>query len=221
MLYRNPDIIEIFLEPFALGRRKCNPVILGNFPLADQSNLKHQSLFSAAIYALDFTYKVYICSMNYFELFELPVSIKIDQGKLAQTYFELQKKYHPDFFTQATEQEQEEALEISSHLNKALKVLKNQDETIKYVLQLKGLLGEEEKYQLPAAFLMEMMELNEELSPESAGQIAGIEKDIYAAAAPIIESFNDQTVTQAELMKLKEYYYKKKYLKRILDRLAG
>ncbi|MBK6635723.1 MAG: Fe-S protein assembly co-chaperone HscB [Chitinophagaceae bacterium] len=90
--------------------------------------------------------------MNHFELFELPVSIKIDTGKLAQKYFELQKKYHPDFFAQGTEYEQEQALEISSQLNKALKVLKNPDETIKYVLQLKEILEDEEKYSCPPLF---------------------------------------------------------------------
>ena len=127
--------------------------------------------------------------MNHFELFGLPVSIKIDRGKLAQKYFELQKKYHPDFFAQGTEHEQEEALEISSQLNKALKIFKSEDETIKYVLQLKGLLEEEEKYQLPPAFLMEMMELNEELSENSAQQINEIEKELYAEVQPIIENY--------------------------------
>lgn len=164
---------------------------------------------------------LYICSMNYFELFELPVSLKIDQGKLAQKYFELQKKYHPDFFTQATEHEQEEALEISSQLNKALKVFKKKEETIKYVLQLKGLLEEEEKYQLPPAFLMEMMELNEELNEDSPAQVAAIEQDIYTDVQPIVDNYNDETATTAHLLKLKEYYYKKKYLQRILDRTAG
>ncbi len=159
--------------------------------------------------------------MNYFELFELPVSVKIDQGKLAQKYFELQKKYHPDFFTQATEHEQEEALEKSSQLNKALKIFKNREETIRYLLQLKGLLEEDEKYHLPPGFLMEMMELNEELSDDASGKIALIEKEIYSEAGPVIENYNDQTVTRADLLKLKEYYYKKKYLNRILDRLAG
>ena len=48
--------------------------------------------------------------MNYFELFGLPVSFKIDKSKLALKYFELQKKYHPDFFANGTEHEQEEAL---------------------------------------------------------------------------------------------------------------
>ena len=159
--------------------------------------------------------------MNHFELFDLPVSLKTDTSKLALTYFELQKKYHPDFFAQATEQEQEQALEISSQLNKALKILKNEDETIKYVLQLKGLLEEEEKYQLPMAFLMEMMELNEKLSADSAQQINALETELYSEVKPIIDSYDDAHATHTDLLKLKEYFYKKKYLQRILDRLDG
>ena len=159
--------------------------------------------------------------MNYFELFELPISLKTDKTKLALKYFELQKKYHPDFFARGTEHEQEQALQISSELNKALKILKDSHQTIKYVLQLKQLLEEEEKYQLPPAFLMEMMELNEELSADSAGQIQELENQLYSEVQPIIENYDDVTATTAELVQLKEYYYKKKYLQRILDRLEG
>jgi molecular chaperone HscB len=159
--------------------------------------------------------------MNHFELFDLPVGFKFDKGKLAQKYFELQKKYHPDFFAQGSEYEQEEALKISSQLNKALKILKNEDETIKYVLQLKGLLEEEEKYQLPPAFLMEMMELNEELSDNSAQQIDHIEKELYAGVKSIIDNYDDTKTGTSDLLQLKEYYYKKKYLRRILDRIDG
>ena len=159
--------------------------------------------------------------MNYFELFELPISIQTDKALLARKYFDLQKKFHPDFFAKGTEYEQAEALEISSQLNKALKVLRDQDQTIKYVLHLKQLLEEEEKYQLPPAFLMEMMDLNEELDENSAKQIQALEDQLYSEVAAIIENYNDATTTQAELLKLKEYYYKKKYLQRILDRLEG
>ncbi len=158
--------------------------------------------------------------MNYFELFDIPVSLTIDKSSLALKYFELQKKYHPDFFTQGTEAEQEEALERSSDVNKALKTFKNEEETIKYVLQLKGLLEEEEKYQLPPAFLMEMMELNEELSENSPQQIADLENELYTEVRAIIENYDDATTTTAELLKVKEYYYKKKYLQRILDRIG-
>lgn len=158
--------------------------------------------------------------MNYFELFELPVSLQNDKAQLAKKYFELQKKYHPDFYATGSEYEQAEALEISSQLNKALQVLKNQDLTIKYVLQLKSLLDEEEKYPLPQDFLMEMMELNEELTGDSSGQIQQLKSQLYSEVQAIIENYNDDTVTTTDLLKLKEYYYKKKYLQRILDRLA-
>lgn len=159
--------------------------------------------------------------MNYFELFNLPISIQTDKAVLNQKYFELQKKYHPDFFAKGTEHEQQQALEISAQLNKALKVLKDQDQTIKYVLQLKGLLEEEEKYQLPPGFLMEMMELNEDLTDNSAQQIQKLEDQLYTEVAPIIENYHDATSTTEDLLKLKEYYFKKKYLRRILDRLEG
>ncbi len=159
--------------------------------------------------------------MNYFELFDIPASLQVDKNTLAKKYFELQKKFHPDFFSNATEYEQANALEQSSEVNKALKVLKNNNETIKYVLKLKGLLEEEEKYQLPPGFLMEVMELNEELSDDSHQKINDLETAIYEPVKEIIENFNDATTGTKDLLKVKEYYYKKKYLQRILDRIGG
>jgi molecular chaperone HscB len=159
--------------------------------------------------------------MNYFELFNLPISLQVDKSILPKKYFELQKKYHPDFFSQASEEEQTEVLEKSSEINKAFKTLQDQDATIKYVLQLKGLLEDEEKYQLPPDFLMEVMELNEELTDESIPLIEQLEKDIYTEVAPIIEEYDDNSVSVENLLKIKEYYFKKKYLKRILERLDG
>ena len=158
--------------------------------------------------------------MNYFELLELPVNINVDQSALSKKYFELQKKYHPDFYAKADEADQQEALEKTSELNKAYKTLKDQDATIQYLLKIKGLLQEEEKYPLPPDFLMEVMELNENLSEDSAASIKAFEATIYTDVKPIIEEYNDATVTSAELLQLKEYYYKKKYLQRILDRIV-
>ena len=87
--------------------------------------------------------------MNYFELFEMPVSLLIDRNELSKKYFELQKKYHPDFFSKADESKQAEMLEKSSMINHGYKIFTSADETIKYVLRLKGLLQENEKYELP------------------------------------------------------------------------
>lgn len=166
--------------------------------------------------------------MNYFELFELPVSLVVDQKELSSQYFALQKKYHPDFFTNETEQEQNDALEKSSMVNKAFKILKDPDSTIKYILELKGLLQEEEKYELPPDFLMEMMELNESLMDddilnieETETKIFQLQKTLYTDVQNIIEDYTEDRTTEAQLLLVKDYYYKKKYLKRILERLDG
>ena len=86
--------------------------------------------------------------MNYFESFEIPIALQVDISKLKPKFYALSRQYHPDFFTNKDEAMQAEALERSSALNKAFKTFGNASETIKYVLQLKGLLEEEEKYQL-------------------------------------------------------------------------
>lgn len=159
--------------------------------------------------------------MNYFELFSIPVTLTPDKALINKKYVELQKKYHPDFYTQQDEAAQQEALEQSSAVNKAINIFKSPGATLKYVLQLKGLLEEEEKYPLPPDFLMEVMELNENLSDDSAAAIHVFEQNIYAEVSQLIENYDDATITQPDLLRLKEYYYKKKYLQRILDRMEG
>jgi len=166
--------------------------------------------------------------MNYFELFELPVSLQVDKDSLSKKYFELQRKYHPDYFLNASEEEQAEVLEKSSMINRGYKIFQNSDETIKYVLQMKGLLEEEEKYELPAAFLMEMMELNESLMDtdgssfeEMETKVSQLEKQLYDNIRNIVEYYNDTNTTTEQLLLVKDYYFKKKYLRRILERMEG
>ena len=167
--------------------------------------------------------------MNYFELFDIPVQLKVDALSLHKKFIELSKKYHPDYFVSEGIEKQSESLERSASLNKAYKVFKNPDETIKYVLQLKGLLEEEEKYQLPQAFLMEMMEINEELAAsqdETAranlqSSIDKIQTEIYEPVKKIIEHYQEGISSEKELLQVKEYYFKKKYLNRIRQQLAG
>jgi len=158
--------------------------------------------------------------MNYFEHFQIPISLSVDKTHLAEKFFALQKKYHPDFFSNATPDEQEEALEISSMANKALKTFQNTDSTIKYVLQLKGMMEEEEKYQLAPSFLMEVMELNEMKmdgadDAEVQQRTQQLQGEIYKAVQPIIENYKDATTPDSDLLKVKEYYYMKKYLDRL------
>lgn len=157
--------------------------------------------------------------MNHFELFNLPITLQPDTSQLSKQYFELQRKYHPDRYVQATEEEQEEALQVSAQINKAFKTLKDRDETIKYVLQLKGLLEEEEKYQLSPDFLMEVMELNELREEGDTDNITAtidqLKTQIYEPVEAIITNYQEGITTEKELLQVKEYYFKKKYLDKI------
>ena len=168
--------------------------------------------------------------MNYFELFDIPVQLKIDKAKLASKYFELSRKHHPDYFVNENPEKQQSVLEISAQLNKAYKTFQNTDETIKYTLQLKGLLQEEEKYQLPPDFLMEVLEINEQLMDmqgDPAGKVRiqlaidNMQVEIYDPVKDIIEHYGESITTEKDLLKVKEYYFKKKYLLRIQEQLNG
>jgi len=101
--------------------------------------------------------------MNYFEFYEIPVSFGVDAEGLRKRFYALSKQYHPDFYTLESEEKQAEILQLSTLNNEAYKTLRDEDQRMKYVLALQGVLGEEGSNKLPPAFLMEMMELNEGL----------------------------------------------------------
>ena len=170
--------------------------------------------------------------MNYFELFEIPVQLVVDSSSLQKKFIELSRKYHPDYFATQSSEKQAEVLEISASLNKAWKTFQNPDETIKYVLRSKGLLEEEEKFQLPPGFLMEMMEINEQLAEAKMdgepttitglqSTLNNLQNEIYEPVKEIVEHYQEGVTTEKELLQIKEYYFKKKYLTRIRQQLAG
>ena len=162
--------------------------------------------------------------MNYFQLFDIPISFNPDKNKLQQQFYMLSKKYHPDFYSLHSDEEKAIALEQSSHINIAYKTLVDNDAVLKYILQLKDLIKDDEKYILSPDFLMEMMELNEQLTELDREQISNFEfrisklqKDIYEPIKQIVENYKEGVTTEKELLQVKDYYYKKKYLDRILE----
>lgn len=167
--------------------------------------------------------------MYYFELFELPLSLKIDEQKIIDKYYFLSKKYHPDRYVNGTEEEKEMALKITADINKAKDILLNTQSRLSYILEEKKVIMEEEKYTLPNDFLMEMMELNEmylEASGDEQKQeliiqnIREIEEVLYAPVRKYFET-EDWSEGEPNLEILKSYYYKKKYLDRLKNQIEG
>lgn len=168
--------------------------------------------------------------MNYFEFYDIPVSFKIDETKLKNKYFELSKKFHPDYHLQSSPGEQSKMLGLSSLNNNAYKTLLNFDSRIKYILELKGQIYEGEKHELPKEFLMEMMEVNEALMEMEMAKdevkhqviikkISSIENELFQSIQTIVENYDDAKSSEDDLKIVKDYYYKKKYLLRLKESL--
>jgi molecular chaperone HscB len=170
--------------------------------------------------------------MNYFEFYNIPVSFFPDEEEVKRQFYLNSKKYHPDFFVNEPKDKQDEILQLSTINNEAYKTLSSLEKRVEYILELNGLISEGEKYTLPQDFLMEMMEINEEImelgpKPDEEklavikSKVAVTEKEINEELMKVLKEF-DSLKTEANssiLLKIKDIYYRKKYLLRIKDSL--
>ncbi|MCU0700990.1 MAG: Fe-S protein assembly co-chaperone HscB [Myxococcaceae bacterium] len=119
--------------------------------------------------------------MNHFEVFGLAPALELDVKALEQKLRELSLEVHPDRFAQADAKTRLAALEKTTALNDAFKVLKDPVRRAFYVLKLKGVDLENEssaaQAKMPMAFLEEVMERREQLEALKA------QKDVVKARA--------------------------------------
>src|ERR1700712_331465 len=119
--------------------------------------------------------------MNYFEFYGIHESFTPDTALLKKKFYELSKKYHPDFHANEDDAKQQEILELSTLNNKAYQTLSDPYKRLEYILKSHDLLLEGAKPQLPADFLMEMMDINERMMElEDAGELAAITSETLA-----------------------------------------
>jgi molecular chaperone HscB len=169
--------------------------------------------------------------MDYFELYNIPRSFHPDPAEVKKKFYELSRQYHPDRFTLSGDTAKAEALRMSALNNEAYKVLNDPDATMSYILKLHEALEDEEKYNLPPAFLLEVMELNETLSDyetdpenETAKSQASdsLEEQLTAwnsEVGPLTAQYHPENPDTTLLQKLKDHYFRKKYLLRIKERI--
>ncbi|MDA3132609.1 co-chaperone HscB [Atlantibacter subterranea] len=109
--------------------------------------------------------------MDYFTLFGLPVGYAIDMASLSARYQDLQRQFHPDKFASHPQADQLAALQQSATINQAWQTLRHPLNRAEYMLSLHGFdLANEQHTVRDTAFLMEQLELREELDEiERAG----------------------------------------------------
>jgi molecular chaperone HscB len=167
--------------------------------------------------------------MNYFEFYGIEESFTPDAALLKKKFYELSKKYHPDFHANEDDDKQQEILELSTLNNKAYQTLSDPYKRLEYILTLHELLKEGAKPQLPADFLMEMMDVNERLMEvEDAKELGRITAEVLAieddinhkiiSATTGYAHLND-TAKEERLNEIADCYYRQKYLLRIKESL--
>ncbi len=167
--------------------------------------------------------------MNYFEFYGIEESFTPDAALLKKKFYELSKKYHPDFYANESEDKQQEILELSTINNKAYQTLSDPYKRLEYVLSLHELLKEGAKPQLPADFLMEMMDINERLMEvDDAKELGHITAEVLAVEDDINQKIitattgyahlND-TAKEERLNEIADCYFRQKYLLRIKESL--
>ncbi len=159
--------------------------------------------------------------MHYFELYNIPIGLSIDQALLKKKYYQLSKQYHPDYQLATTDDAtQQVQLQQAAMVNEGYKVLQYGYATLEYVLLLKGIITPNEKYVLPPQFLMQVMDLNEDVVTNQA-EIKKLEEALYASVAALLQLQDVSTLEAKDWELLKLYYYQQKYINRLLQRVAG
>ncbi len=115
--------------------------------------------------------------LSHFERFGLEPSMEVDLAELERRYLDLSRRLHPDRMISKGPKTQSRALVLSSQLNRAYGALKDERLRAEHLLALRGGKTADQDKRTPAAFLMEQMELREELeAAQASGDRAALER---------------------------------------------
>ncbi|MET4073604.1 iron-sulfur cluster co-chaperone HscB C-terminal domain-containing protein [Hymenobacter sp. UYCo722] len=172
-------------------------------------------------------------SADYFAFYGLPESFRPDEAALKRHYYAKSRETHPDFHATTSPENQAEMLRQATLNTDAYRTLAHPDQRMAYLLRQHGLLAEGKQEQLPPDFLMDVMDLNEqlmelELDADSAGtaqvaaEVTDLADTLDAGIEPVLAGYEQLPADHrpAALQQILTYYLKKRYLLRIQQQLA-
>ncbi|MFK5893686.1 MAG: Fe-S protein assembly co-chaperone HscB [Pseudomonadota bacterium] len=102
-------------------------------------------------------------SKNYFQLLGLTTDFEVDRDTLTTNYRDLQRQFHPDKFASRSDMEKRLSVQHSALINDAFQTLKNPLKRAIYHLSLLGLELKDHETTMDPLFLMQQMQLREQL----------------------------------------------------------
>lgn len=153
--------------------------------------------------------------INFFSLFDIPVSFDIDLAELEKRYFALQRVCHPDRLVGRPPAERQQAILKSMQANEAYEMLKNPLQRARHMLSLHGIQvgGEKDTVKPPAVLLMEIMELREKIDEAKKEDIPGFvtrcQSDIATEITNLSKAFAANEIKAATEATLKLGYLQK------------
>lgn len=117
-------------------------------------------------------------SENYFDMFGLNQTFKIDLSALENQYRKIQSASHPDRFVTAAPAEKLKSMQTATLANEAYQTLKKPASRAKYLLILQGIdATAETNTSMPVDFLMQQMEWREALEDyKAAKDVSGLDR---------------------------------------------
>mgnify|MGYP001197127680 FL=1 len=158
--------------------------------------------------------------LSYFDYYNIPCQYKLNQSELRKLFYSKSKDLHPD------QSNQMDAIDQTSVNNEAYRILSDPHLRLKHILEIFNGPMDESKMQLPKAFLMDMMDINEEIEFVSDENRASLHEKIKSLIQSeedhyniIIQNFDKQDHSEEVLRKLEEFYFKQKYYYRMLQNM--
>ena len=158
--------------------------------------------------------------LSYFDYYNIPCQYKLNQSELRKLFYSKSKDLHPD------QSNQIDAIDQTSVNNEAYRILSDPHLRLKHILEIFNGPMDESKMQLPKAFLMDMMDINEEIEFVSDENRASLHEKIKSLIQSeeeqynlIIQNFDKQDHSEEVLRKLEEFYFKQKYYYRMLQNM--
>ena len=172
---------------------------------------------------------------THFDVFELPPRYALDAAELERRYREQSRQWHPDRFGRAPASERAQVLQRATDLNEAYRVLKSDTRRAEYLLKLHGVDVTKEspdnKLPVDPAFLMEILELREELLEARHEKNTAKLRQLSARVATEMTSLGGQvaagfaqleTATQpSTLAALTQALLARRYFQRFADDIAA